>query len=51
MVQRCQQKVLEDEILKVFMAASKRAMDVQVAALSRCLEMSSNKIDKYIPAR
>ena len=51
MFQRCQQKVLEDEITKVFMIASKQAMDVQVAAISRSLEMSSNKIDKYIPAK
>lgn len=50
MIQRCQQKVLEDEITKVFVMASTHAMDVQAAAISRSLEMCSNKIDKYIPA-
>lgn len=48
---QCQQKVLSNEITKVFMSASKRAMDIQVAAISRSLEMCSNKIDKYVPAK
>ena len=33
------------------MVASKHAMDVQVAAISRSLEMCSNKIDKHVPAK
>ena len=46
--QQCQKIVLQDEIEKMFMSASVCALSTQNAAICKSLEMSSNKIDKYI---
>lgn len=45
---QAQQVVIGDEINKVLMHAAIYAMDVQCAAISRSLELCSNKIDKHV---
>ena len=48
--QQCQKRVLQIEIEKLLMQAAVVAIDGQVAAISKSLEMCSNRIDKYVPS-
>lgn len=48
--QQCQKRVLQIEIDKLLMQAAVVAIDGQVAAISKSLEMCSNRIDKYVPS-
>ena len=48
---QCQSKALQNEISRLFILASTKAMSTQTAAINRSLEMCSNKIDKYLPSQ
>lgn len=49
--EQCQKRVLQNLIEKIFISSSLEAMYKQIAAISKSIEMCSNKIDKYIVSK
>jgi hypothetical protein len=48
---QCQKSILKNEIEKLFLSSGISALGTQVAAISKSLELCSNKIDKHIPSK